>query len=239
MAVAGAVTDRPGGTTSHRTSRRRPARRSARGSAGTVLVTGLRGVVLRWGMFAVLVGLWEVVTRRADNMNFPAPSEILSRLHELYLTGPASHLFLNSAAREDIAPSLVRMLTGWLLAIVIGVTVGVALGRSSRAMDYVGPVVHFLRAVPPPALLPVFLVLLKAGDLLQVGIVVFGAVWPVLLNSIEGAHAVHRTQRDTAQVFRVGRARWVTSVVLPAAAPKIFAGLRLSLSLSLILMVIG
>jgi ABC-type nitrate/sulfonate/bicarbonate transport system permease component len=74
---------------------------------------------------------------------------------------------------------------------------------------------------------------------MQLGVIVFGVVWPILLNSIDGARSVQTTQVETARAFRVSRRRWLLGVVLPAASPKIFAGLRISLALALILMVIS
>ena len=160
-------------------------------------------------------------------------------MREDWLGGPASRLWLSPYFLHDLLPSLGRMFAGWALAAVLGIAVGMLIGRSERAMDYLAPALHFLRAVPPPTLLPVILVLIHTETLQLVGLIVFGVVWPVLLNAADGARSLHGTQRDTARAFRISRPRWLLRVVLPAAAPKIFAGLRLSLSLALILMVLG
>jgi ABC-type nitrate/sulfonate/bicarbonate transport system permease component len=194
---------------------------------------------LRWGLLTVLVAGWELVTRSRGNPFFPPPSTIARTIDDQWLGGPASHLFLSPFFVDDLLPSLGRMFTGWLLAGVLGITVGVLVGRSARAMDYLAPVLHFLRAIPPPSLLPVVLVLVRSDTAQLVGLIVFGIVWPVLLNAADGAGSVHPTQRETARAFRISRSRWLFRVVLPAAAPKIFAGLRISLSLALILMVIA
>jgi len=198
-----------------------------------------RTVLARWAVLAGLVVLWELVTRRADNPYFPRPSVIAEVIHERWLSGPASRLFLTDAVQQDVVPSLIRVLTGWGVAAVVGIALGVAIGRSARLADYLAPVLHFLRAVPPPALLPVFIVLIGLGSTMQLAVITFGVIWPILLNAADGARAVPATQVDTARSFRVSRARWLFGVVLPSASPKIFAGLRISLSLSLILMVIS
>jgi ABC-type nitrate/sulfonate/bicarbonate transport system permease component len=187
----------------------------------------------------VLVGAWELATRLAVNPFFPPPSKIVKNMRELWLSGPASQLLLTENVREDIVPSLSRLLGGWAIAALLGVTAGIALGRSQKLVDYLGPLLHFLRAVPPPALLPVFIVILGLSSTMQLGVIVFGVIWPILLNTIDGARSVQPTQIETARVFRVSRQRWLLGVVLPAASPKIFAGLRISLSLALILMVIS
>ena len=114
---------------------------------------------------------------------------------------------------------------------MIGVSLGLLLGRSERAMEYAGPLLVFLRSIPPPALVPVFLLLFKTGTSMQLATIVFGVIWPVLLNSVDGARSVDVTKVDTSAVFQIPRWQWVLGVVLPAASPKIFAGLRVSLSL--------
>ena len=76
------------------------------------------------------------------------------RIVHLWFGGPADHLFLTHAATGNIFPSLARMLGGWGVAVVIGVSLGLLLGRSERAHDYAEPLIHFFRALPPPALVP-------------------------------------------------------------------------------------
>jgi ABC-type nitrate/sulfonate/bicarbonate transport system permease component len=200
---------------------------------------GVRSLLARWVVLAGLIALWELLTKRAENPYFPPPSAIAEAIRDRWFSGPASQLYLSHAVREDIVPSLSRLLTGWAIAAVLGVGIGLALGRSEWLHDYVAPVLHFLRAVPPPALLPVFVVLLGLDNTMQLTVIVFGVIWPVILNTADGARSVPPTQVDTARVFQTSRTRWLLTVVLPSAAPKVFAGLRISLSLSLILMVIS
>jgi ABC-type nitrate/sulfonate/bicarbonate transport system permease component len=187
----------------------------------------------------VAVLAWEVAARAATSPFFPPPSEIAVAFWRTWLGGPATQLFLSDVAVQNVLPSLGRMLGGWAVAVLVGVAVGCALGRSATAMDYAGPLLAFARAIPPPALVPVFLVLFELGTPMQLATIIFGVVWPVLLNSADGARSVHPVQEQTARVFRIPRHQWVLGVVLPAALPKIFAGMRVSLSLALILMVIS
>lgn len=220
----------------------RPPRVGAASPAGRRITRSMglaRRLGLQLGVFAVLVAAWEIATRRADKPFFPRPSEIAETIGERWLSGPASHLFLTAEVGDELVPSVVRVLGGWAIAAVIGISLGIALGRAGWLADFVNPLLHFLRAVPPPALLPVFVVLLGLGASMQLAVIVFGAVWPIVLNAVDGARSVQPVQEDTARVFRVSRAQWLFGVVLPAAAPKIFAGLRISLSIALILMVIA
>ncbi|MBB4964415.1 ABC transporter permease [Saccharothrix violaceirubra] len=193
----------------------------------------------RWLVFVGLVAAWELATWIADDPFFPRPSVIVESAHLLWLSGPAGHLFLTDAVFEHVGPSLARLLGGWAIAGVVGVSLGVLLGRSPTALQFVGPVLTFLRSIPPPALVPVFLLVFNIGTQMQLATIVFGVLWPILLNSVDGARSVDETKSDTSAVFRIPRFQWITGVVLPAAAPKIFAGLRVSLSLSLVLMVVS
>lgn len=188
---------------------------------------GLRLAVLA-GVFVV----WLVATRAADSIFFPVPTEVLPAAWNDWLTDAATW-------RENIAPSVVRLLYGFFLAAVLSIALGLAIGRSQALSEYVEPTIHFLRAIPPPALLPVFLIIFGIGDLQKVMVIAFGVAPPILLNSIEGARSVDDLQLDTAQAYQIGRRSRVARVIFPAAAPNVFAGLRVSMSLAVILMVIS
>ncbi|MFD0854496.1 ABC transporter permease, partial [Actinomadura adrarensis] len=136
-----------------------------------------------------------------------------------------------------ILPSLGRLALGLGLSAVAGIALGIVLGRSERAMAYLNPVLQFARVIPPPTMVPVFAVLFAFGTQMQVASIVFSAVWPILLNTADGAHSVDPLQEDTARVFRLSRVERLRYLIVPSALVKIFAGLRLALSLSLILMV--
>nr|WP_232328309.1 ABC transporter permease subunit [Kibdelosporangium sp. MJ126-NF4] len=179
---------------------------------------------------AVLVG-WQAIASAAGNVYFPPPVQIAERAGDLW--------FSPSLLTGDILPSLGMLMGGWLIASVLGIVLGIALGRAGKAMDYVGALLAFARSVPPPLLVPVFMVMFSLGPQTELVTIVTGAVWPVLLNAVDGARSVDATKIDTARAFRISKASWLFGIVLPAAAPKIFAGLRLSLSIALILMVLS
>ncbi|WP_245642581.1 ABC transporter permease [Nonomuraea candida] len=190
-------------------------------------------------LLPVAVAVWELATRSAQATYFPPPSQIVVRLHELWFSGPVARGFLTDEAVADLLPSLSRLFAGWATACAAGVLAGVALGRSYRLSALVEPLLHFGRSVPPAALLPVFLVLFKVGTPMQLASIVYGVLWPVLINSMDGARHVDRQYIETGVVYRFTAWQRLTRVILPAAGPKIFAGLRLSVSLALIMMVIS
>lgn len=209
------------------------APRARGGPAGALA----RGVLHRWLPLAILVGCWEAATRISGSPFFPPPSQIVRRMRDLWFSGPVSHAFFNAEATGAILPSLGRMALGLLLSAVAGIALGIALGRSDRALAYLNPIMQFARVIPPPTLVPVFIVLFDLGTQMQVASIVFSAIWPILLNTADGARSVDPTQMATADVFRLSGAARIRFVIIPSALPKIFAGLRLALSLSLILMV--
>jgi len=200
---------------------------------------GISSFARNWLLLIGLIVLWEIATRLAGSIYFPPPSQIAVEAAKLWFSGPASSLFLGDAVFTHILPSLGRALGGWLLSVVVGVTLGTALGRSRTGMDYVGPVFAFFRAIPPPTLVPVFLTLFHIGPSMQFATIIFGTLWPVLLNTVDGVRSVDKVKQETARSLRTPKRYWITMVVLPTALPKIFAGLRVSLSVALILMVIS
>jgi ABC-type nitrate/sulfonate/bicarbonate transport system permease component len=197
------------------------------------------GFLARWIVLALGLVVWQAVTSYVRDSYFPTPVTIVRKMRELWFAGPANHFFLTDEAIANILPSLGRLLSGWAIGGAVGIVVGLMLGRSRTALDYVDPLINFGRALPAPALLPLFLVLFKIGTPVQLATIVFGVVWPVLLNTIHGAQSVDPVQVETARAFGTPRFRRLFAVILPAALPKIFAGLRIGLALSLVLMVIS
>jgi ABC-type nitrate/sulfonate/bicarbonate transport system permease component len=185
----------------------------------------------RWLVFAGFVVVWQLVTNAVADPYFPPPSRILSAAADTWFSGPAMF--------DDILPSLGRLLVGWAIAVVVGVPIGLALGRSPIVTDYVSPMFFFARSVPATLLVPVFLVAFGIGPRMEIVTILWGAIWPILLNTIDGARSVDEVKTETVRAFRITRANWIFGVVLPTALPKVFAGMRLALSLAIILMVVS
>ncbi|WP_223168004.1 ABC transporter permease [Nonomuraea sp. SYSU D8015] len=183
--------------------------------------------------------LWECAARAFGLLYFPPPTSIAARAYHLWFSGPPAHLFLTAEAVEDLLPSLTRLVVGWTLAAALGLATGLALGRLPILAALADPLLHIGRAIPPPALLPLFLATLPIGTPTQLATILAGVIWPILINTADGVRHVHHAYLDTASVFQLGRARRLLYVIVPAAAPKILAGLRLSVSLALIMMVVS
>jgi ABC-type nitrate/sulfonate/bicarbonate transport system permease component len=190
-------------------------------------------ILIRVATVAVLVAFWWWATARADSLFFPTPDTVFEALWNDWIED------FGTSWRENFWPSLKRLLLGFGLAAFLSVVVGVAIGRSRKFGEYVEPIIHFIRAIPPPAFLPLFIILLGIGDLQKIVLIAIGVFPPILLNTIDGVRSIDPQQFDTAEVFQITKVRRITHVILPAAAPKIFAGLRISMSIAVILMVIS
>ena len=184
-------------------------------------------------------GAWEAAARHTANPFFPAPTTIAAWIHRHWFTGPVSHLYLGQEFQHHAGASIGRLLAGWATAAVLGTVLGLLLGRSALAHDLTNPIVQFGRSVPPVVLIPVFFTLLPAGTPMQVMLIASGALWPVLLNTIAGARAIPPGLLDAVAVLHIGPGDRIRRVLLPAAAPAIFTGLRISFSIALILMVVS
>jgi ABC-type nitrate/sulfonate/bicarbonate transport system permease component len=187
-------------------------------------------VVLEIAVPLALLALWAVWSSGSDTYYFPPLTDILQTFADTWVF---------ERVGSDVVPSLVRLGLGYGIAVAVAVAVGLALGLSTPLRRATDPIVQFLRAIPPPALLPFGILVLGVGTSMKVFIIAFVCLWPVLLNTIDGVAGVDLTLRETAAVYRIGGRDRLLRVTLPAAAPQIFAGMRTSLSLALILMVIS
>jgi ABC-type nitrate/sulfonate/bicarbonate transport system permease component len=197
----------------------------------------LRGTLERWLLFALLVATWQAVAQAAADPYFPTPATIVEQMYHLWFAGPVRRVFLTDGAVEDLLPSLARLTVGFVAGSLLGAVLGVAVGRSRWAYEFLDPVLQFFRAIPPPTMVPVFIVLFSLGSPMQIASIIFSVLWPVLLNAADGARSVEPLQMETARAFRLSGWERLGFVIVPATLPKLFAGLRLALSLSLILMV--
>lgn len=199
----------------------------------------LSTVLAPFTVLIVFAVVWQIVTSLAPSLFFPTMTQILTRTYESFLSGPPAHLFLTPAVFDNIVPSLVRLLVGWAIAVASGVTLGVAIGFVRSFADYVDPVLQYLRSVPPAAIIPLYLILFGIGDTMKVALIATGVVWPILLNTIDGVRTIPSLQLDTGRIYGIGWRSRLTHIILPSAAPKIFAGMSIALSIAIILMVLS
>jgi sulfonate transport system permease protein len=135
--------------------------------------------------------------------------------------------------------TVVRMLLGWLLASVLGIALGALVGASATARAWIAPTLEFLRPLPASAVMPLAISIFGLSSGMVLSVVAFGAMWPVLLATVHGLASVHVRLREVSTVLQLSRTAFVFKIGLPNAMPDILAGMRLSMTVSLIVAVVG
>ena len=128
----------------------------------------------RWIVLIAGIAVWQLWTASARSSFFPEPSVIITRMYDLWFSGPVAHVFLTADATGNLLPSLGRVLAGLAIATAVGVPLGIALGRSPAVTAYLNPLLQFARALPVVTMAPVFIVLFKLGTQMEIATIVFG-----------------------------------------------------------------
>jgi ABC-type nitrate/sulfonate/bicarbonate transport system permease component len=186
--------------------------------------------VLLLGLPVVLVATWWAASAGSIDFYYPPLSRILVAFRETWF---------GSRFIDDVLPSLIRLGLGYAAALLLGVAVGVAIGGSRTLAAICEPVLEFLRAVPPPVLVPILILVAGIGDPMKVLVIVSGCVWPILLNTVQGVRGVDEVLADTCRSYRIGGVARLWHLVLRSASPQIVTGARQALSIGIILMVIS
>lgn len=190
----------------------------------------LAGLALELWFPATILVIWWFASARWNSPYFPSLEVILDTFVSTWFS---------DRFRIEVLPTIMRFGVGYLIAIAAGVGFGLIFGLSRTLRLMFEPVLDFFRAMPKTALLPVFIVVIGVGESMKIGIVAFGATWPVLLNTIDGVRGVEPTYIEMSRVYRLGRWSRIFRVILPAAGPQIFAGARLALAIALILVLVA
>ncbi|OPG09185.1 nitrate ABC transporter permease [Streptomyces sp. GKU 895] len=178
----------------------------------------------------LLVGVWWLASDGSTNVFWPPLRTILKTFPDVWTA---------DRLQDDVLPSLLRLTAGYACAAVAGVALGTVIGSYRKVRAFCEPVLEFLRAVPPPVLVPVIMLFAGIGDTMKIAVIASGCVWPVLLNTVEGVRAVDPVMAETAKSYGISGVARLKDVVLRSASPQIFAGLRQALSIGIILMVIS
>lgn len=176
--------------------------------------------------------IWEAIARSGA-------------VHPLLLAPPSSvsasiiKLLLNGELVRHTKASLTRALVGFLIGSAIAIPHGITIAWFKRIEETSSPIIDLFRPVPIAALIPVFLLWFGIGETSKIALIAYGCYFPVVLNTIAGVKNVDANLIKVVKLFGANRLQTLTKVVLPAALPFILTGLRYSLSLSLILLVIS
>lgn len=184
-------------------------------------------VMAAWLPVLILVAIW-IYTNAVPSPFTPPLQNVVQQFFQFWL---------GEGFIEHVIPSLRNTAAGFLIALVIGLGLGTLLARVPALDVLLSPLITFSRSLPPLVLLPLVFVFTGNSDLGRIGLIAYGAVWPILLNTIDGIRAIAPEVLQTARSYRVTRFDTFSRVILPGAFPQISVGIRLSLTISLVLMV--
>jgi ABC-type nitrate/sulfonate/bicarbonate transport system permease component len=168
----------------------------------------------------------------------------LKLLPPLFLPSPARAWFALVAGftRGGLAAklegTLAHMLLGWLVASLIGTALGGLIGSSARARVYIGPTLEFLRPLPASAVIPVAISIFGLTPSMAVGVIAFGSIWPMLLSTGHGFANVEPRLLEVGRALHMSRLAVALEIAFPSALPDILSGMRLGLTVALILSVV-
>lgn len=185
-----------------------------------------------WIGVALFIAVWYIVSwlRIIPHVFFDPPHRVFPVFLKLLTT---------QRTWCDILATFCRTLVGFLLAALAGIPIGLCIGYSSEARGMLESITDFLRSIPATALLPLFIVTLGLGDSSKVALVAFSSALIVVVYTMLGVQASNKARQQYAATVGASRAAILVRVVFPDALPSIFAGLRVSVSLALVLMIVA
>lgn len=187
--------------------------------------------ILRYSGVVLLIVLWEILPRiGVFNPQFiPSFSTVIAQIYVLWLK---NNLITN------IMVTLWRVLVGLMIAAVIAVPIGLVLGGwFNRAADLLDPLLRIFGQVNPFSLLPAFILFFGMGEITKLVIIAWTSIWPILYNTISGAKSTDKLLIKTAASMKISNWQLFKKVLVPSAAPSIFAGLRVGTEMSFFIVI--
>ena len=182
-------------------------------------------------VLAIGLLVWELLCRKAG-ATLPPPSKVLSDTWELIVDPFFDRGGLDKGLFWHMSASLQRVALGYALASIVGVLLGTLVGQSTWAMRGLDPIFQVLRTVPPLAWLPLSLAAFRNGQPSAIFVIFITAIWPVIINTAVGIRNIPQDYRNVAKVLRLNQLEFFYKIMVPAAAPYIFTGLRIGIGLS-------
>ena len=182
-------------------------------------------------IIGLLVLVWQILGSR-PGAALPAPTKVIQDTWELI-----AHPFYDRGGNDvgiawQLLASLKRVAYGYSLAVLAGVSLGVLVGQSTWALRGLDPLFQVLRTVPPLAWLPISLAGFRDGNPSAIFVIFITSIWPIIINTSVGIRNIPEDYRNVAKVIRLNGLEYFGKIMLPAAAPYIFSGLRIGVGLS-------
>jgi taurine transport system permease protein len=201
---------------------------SGRNSADHAIMS--RRTAIGFATIAALAAFWYLATMPLGLISpgrFPSPADVWFSLRQVTTRG-----YANAVLYQHILQSLKLVVLGFLVAAGTGVPLGLLMGWSRRAEALINPVFLLIRPIPPLAWIPLAILWLGLGDAAKIMVIWFAAFVPSVINSFTGVRTIEPYVSEAARMLGTPRRRFVREILIPAAAPMIFTGLRLSLQAS-------
>ena len=211
----------------------------AAGRTTTIRVAGLlallrslaRVVIPPLLMVALVVCVWQAATS-SPGSSLPSPVSVVQETWPLIVDPFYDNGGIDKGLFWHLLASLKRVAVGYALAALVGVAIGVLVGSSIWAMRALDPLFQVLRTIPPLAWLPLSLAAFRDGHPAAVFVIFITAVWPIIINTAVGIRSIPEDYRNVARVLNFRGIEYFVHIMLPAAAPYIFTGLRIGIGLS-------
>ena len=182
-------------------------------------------------VLAVILAVWQVVFSQPGS-SLPPPSEVWTQSYDLIVDPFFVYGSQDIGLGLRVLTSLQRVAIGFGLAAVIGVAVGALIGQSVWMMRGLDPIFQILRTVPPLAWLPISLAAFMDSGPSAIFVIFITAIWPVIINTAVGVRNIPEDYRNVARVLQLNQLEFFCLIMVPAAAPYIFSGLRIGVGLS-------
>ena len=188
----------------------------------------LKQILAPLAVAAIVVAVWWIAVVASKSVIFPTPLQVVTGTLDLAREGTLwSH----------IGSSLFRVGTGFLLAVAVGVPLGLLMGWVGSAFAMLNPIVQILRPISPIAWIPIAILWFGVGDLSPIFLIFLSSVFPTIVQTAAAVHTIERKYIWAAENFGVSRSKLFLQVVIPAALPQIIVGMRVSLGVAWLVVV--
>jgi NitT/TauT family transport system permease protein len=173
----------------------------------------------------ILFILWGVISLFYSETFFPSPVETYNGFKEI---------LLNGKLWEDISISVQRVLIGWSRALLIGIPIGLLIGRFKIINWFIEPFINFFRFVPAIGFLTLFLMWFGVGEESKLILITYASIFPIIINTIAGVNAINPIKYQASESLGANKLQSFITVTIPGAVPSILTGARLGLSTAII-----
>jgi NitT/TauT family transport system permease protein len=188
----------------------------------------LKTILPPLAVLIALIGLWWLVVVQTESVIFPTPLQVVTGTLELVADG---------TLWEHIGASLFRVGTGFLLAAMVAIPLGLWMGRVDGAYITLNPIFQILRPISPIAWIPLAILWFGVGNVSPIFLIFIAAVFPMIVQTAAGVHTIEPRYLRAAENFGVSRTTLFRRVIIPAVLPEIIIGMRIALGVAWLVVV--